>query len=86
MKKPLTLELSEAEHLVLLAKQNKVNLMVGHLMLFHPAILKIKDYLKSGKLGRMQYLYSNRLNLGKVRTKENIMWSFAPHDIPFSDF
>ena len=81
VEKPLTLELSEAEHLVLLAKQNKVNLMVGHLMLFHPAILKIKDYLKSGKLGRLQYLYSNRLNLGKVRTKENIMWSFAPHDI-----
>jgi len=81
VEKPLTLELTEAEHLVLLAKQNKVNLMVGHLMLFHPAIRKVKEYLKSGKIGRLQYIYSNRLNLGKVRTKENIIWSFAPHDI-----
>jgi len=81
VEKPLTLDLSDAEHLVLLARANKVNLMVGHLMLFHPAIRKIKEFLKSGKIGRLQYIYSNRLNLGKVRTKEDIIWSFAPHDI-----
>ena len=81
VEKPLTLDLTEAEHLVLLAKKNKVNLMVGHLMLFHHAILKIKEYLNSGKIGKLRYLYSNRLNLGKVRAKEDIIWSFAPHDI-----
>lgn len=81
VEKPLTLDLSDAEHLVLLARANKVNLMVGHLMLFHPAIRKIKEFLKSGKIGRLQYIYSNRLNLGKVRRKEDIIWSFAPHDI-----
>ena len=55
--------------------------MVGHLLLYHPAILKIKQYLDEGKLGKLQYIYSNRLNLGTIRTEENILWSFAPHDI-----
>ena len=81
VEKPLCLKLSEAKELVRLAKDAKVNLMVGHLLLFHPAIRKIKDVLDSGKIGKLQYIYSNRLNLGTVRTEENILWSFAPHDI-----
>ena len=55
--------------------------MVGHLLLFHPAIRKIKELIEKGKIGKLEYIYSNRLNLGTVRTEENILWSFAPHDI-----
>jgi UDP-2-acetamido-3-amino-2,3-dideoxy-glucuronate N-acetyltransferase len=55
--------------------------MVGHLLWYHPGILKLKELIDSGELGRIQYIYSNRLNLGKIRREENILWSFAPHDI-----
>ncbi len=81
IEKPMTLNSSEAYELVELAKFKKVNAMVGHVLLFHPAIQKMKELIDSGKLGRLQYIYSNRLNLGKVRTEENVFWSFAPHDI-----
>jgi UDP-2-acetamido-3-amino-2,3-dideoxy-glucuronate N-acetyltransferase len=81
VEKPLTLKASEARRLKELAEENGVNLMVGHLLLFHPAIRKIKELIKKGKIGRLEYIYSNRLNLGTVRTEENILWSFAPHDI-----
>ena len=56
-------------------------LMVGHLLWYHPAVLKLKQLIEDGELGRIQYIYSNRLNLGKIRREENILWSFAPHDI-----
>ncbi|RZB29711.1 MAG: hypothetical protein SRB1_01991 [Desulfobacteraceae bacterium Eth-SRB1] len=81
VEKPLTLKASEARRLKELAEENNVNLMVGHLLLFHPAIRKIKKLIKKGKIGKLEYIYSNRLNLGTVRTEENILWSFAPHDI-----
>ena len=81
VEKPLTLSKEHAESLVNLAKSNNVSLMVGHVLLFHPAIRKIKEILDSGKIGKLQYIYSNRLNLGKVRTEENVFWSLAPHDI-----
>ncbi len=81
VEKPLALNSQDAKKLQTLAENNKVNLMVGHVLLFHPAIRKIKDLITQGKIGRLQYLYSNRLNLGTVRTEENILWSFAPHDI-----
>jgi len=67
--------------LVALAEKNKVNAMVGHVLLFHPAIEKIKRMIENDEIGDLQYLYSNRLNLGKVRTEENVFWSLAPHDI-----
>jgi len=54
---------------------------VGHVLLFHPAFQKIKQMLTDGTLGKLQYLYSNRINLGTIRTEENVFWSFAPHDI-----
>ena len=69
VEKPLSLKLSDAKELVRLAEDAKVNLMVGHLLLFHPAIRMIKEVLDSGKIGKLQYLYSNRLNLGTVRTE-----------------
>jgi Predicted dehydrogenases and related proteins len=81
VEKPLTLKATEARRLKELAEENNVNLMVGHLLLFHPAIRKIKELIKKGKIGKLEYVYSNRLNLGTVRTEENILWSFAPHDI-----
>ena len=56
-------------------------MIVGHLLLFHPAIIKIKSMIDKGDIGKIQYIYSNRLNLGKVRKNENVVWSFAPHDI-----
>jgi UDP-2-acetamido-3-amino-2,3-dideoxy-glucuronate N-acetyltransferase len=55
--------------------------MVGHVLLFHPAIQKIKKLIDDGRIGKLQYIYSNRLNLGQVRTEENVFWSLAPHDI-----
>ncbi|HDP98467.1 MAG TPA: oxidoreductase, partial [bacterium] len=81
VEKPMALTLSEAQKLKSTADRNRVNLMVGHVLLFHPAFRKIKELIEQGKIGRLQYLYSNRLNLGTVRTEENILWSFAPHDI-----
>ena len=60
--------------------------MVGHVLLFHSAFKKIKDMINNGLLGDIQYLYSNRLNLGTIRTQENVFWSFAPHDIALFDY
>lgn len=81
VEKPLALKVEEAQHLHDVALSHNQILMVGHLLLYHPAILKIKEYVAKGKLGDIYYLYSHRLNLGKVRHEENILWSFAPHDI-----
>lgn len=81
VEKPLALTSSEARHMASTAGRCGVQLMVGHVLLFHPAIRRIKEWVDSGRLGRLQYLYSNRLNLGTVRTEENILWSFAPHDV-----
>jgi UDP-2-acetamido-3-amino-2,3-dideoxy-glucuronate N-acetyltransferase len=81
VEKPIALNTKDARILKELAEKNKVNLMVGHVLLFHPAIRKIKQFIDDEKIGKLEYLYSNRLNLGTVRTEENILWSFAPHDI-----
>lgn len=81
VEKPLALRAGEARQLCELAEHSGTALMVGHLLLFHPAVRKIKELLDAGKIGKLQYLYSNRLNLGTVRTEENILWSFAPHDL-----
>ena len=55
--------------------------MVGHILRYHPAVIKLKELIREGELGKIQYIYSNRLNIGKLRVEENILWSFAPHDI-----
>jgi UDP-2-acetamido-3-amino-2,3-dideoxy-glucuronate N-acetyltransferase len=81
VEKPLALDLAQAQELCALAEQRDLRLMVGHLLQYHPVFLELKRLVKDGKLGRLQYLYSNRLNLGKIRREEDIMWSFAPHDI-----
>ncbi len=86
VEKPLVLSMKEAEALKLYVKEFAGRLMVGHLLLFHPAIIKMKLLLEEGFLGDLQYIYSNRLNLGKVRKNENVFWSFAPHDISIFQF
>jgi len=81
VEKPLALKIEEGRELVELAEAKGKILMVGHLLEYHPAVIKLKEMLGRGDLGKIQYIYSNRLNLGKIRTEENILWSFAPHDI-----
>jgi UDP-2-acetamido-3-amino-2,3-dideoxy-glucuronate N-acetyltransferase len=81
VEKPLALTVAEAERVRGLAEQRDRRLMVGHLLQYHPAFIALRDLVREGALGRLQYLYSNRLNLGKVRREEDILWSFAPHDL-----
>jgi UDP-2-acetamido-3-amino-2,3-dideoxy-glucuronate N-acetyltransferase len=81
VEKPLALAVSEGAALVDLAARCGRILMVGHILQYHPAVRRLKELIQSGALGQIQYLYSNRLNIGKIRTEENILWSFAPHDI-----
>jgi len=81
VEKPLALTVQEGEELVKMAHGKDKILMVGHLLEYHPGIIKLKEIIDNGELGKLQYIYSNRLNLGKFRTEENILWSFAPHDI-----
>ena len=81
IEKPMTLNIQDSERLLALSKEYTTPIMVGHVLLFHPAIQKIKKLICSGKIGKLQYIYSNRLNLGQIRTEENVFWSFAPHDI-----
>ena len=81
VEKPLALKYEEGKELVELAKTKDKILMVGHILQYHPAVIKLKEIIREGKLGKIQYIYSNRLNIGKLRIEENILWSFAPHDI-----
>ncbi len=81
VEKPLTLKSEEAQTLVRMADEAGVVLFVGHLMEYHSAVNWIRDYIASGDLGDVLYLYAQRLNLGKVRTEENAFWSLAPHDV-----
>jgi len=81
VEKPLAIDVKHGEELVDLADAKGRVLMVGHILRYHPAILKLQRLILDGTLGKINYLYSNRLNIGKIRTEENILWSFAPHDI-----
>jgi UDP-2-acetamido-3-amino-2,3-dideoxy-glucuronate N-acetyltransferase len=81
VEKPLSLTVKEGEELVKLAEDKRKILMVGHVLEYHPGVVRLKQLLDDGELGKIDYIYSSRLNLGKFRTEENILWSFAPHDI-----
>src|SRR5580704_16288113 len=81
VEKPMALKAHEGHELAELANRRERVLMVGHILEYHPAILELKRMIREGELGKIQYIYSSRLNLGKLRTEENILWSFAPHDI-----
>ncbi len=79
--KPLTLKSNQAKELVELAEKKNRRLMVGHLMLYHPAVRKLRELIEQGKLGDVFYVNSMRVNLGIARSNENALWSLAPHDI-----
>ncbi|HEU20726.1 MAG TPA: oxidoreductase [Deltaproteobacteria bacterium] len=81
VEKPLSLTYSDGEKLVRLAEQRKKILFVGHILQYHAAVVALKTLIKEGRIGRIEYIYSRRLSLGKIRREENILWSFAPHDI-----
>ncbi len=81
VEKPLALTVKEGEALVELAEKRGRILMVGHLLEYHPATEALRALVAKGELGKIQYVYSNRLNLGRIRTEENALWSFAPHDV-----
>lgn len=81
VEKPLALKVEDAKALALLAQEKKRTLMVGHLLQYHPAFLAVLREVKAGRIGGLRYIQSHRLSFGKIRTEENVIWSFAPHDI-----
>lgn len=81
VEKPMALTVAEGESMASAARKQGRLLMVGHLLEYHPAMLRLREMVDAGELGRVNYIYSNRLNFGSVRTAENALWSFAPHDI-----
>jgi len=81
VEKPIALSSQEALELLRIAGETNLRLMVGHVLLYHPAVVELKRLCDEGVIGKLQYIYSNRLNLGALRNEENILWSFAPHDI-----
>jgi len=81
VEKPLCLEVAQGQELIELAEKQERVLMVGHLLQYHPCVQKLQSLLAEGELGKLHYITSNRLNLGKIRREENALWSFAPHDL-----
>ncbi len=81
VEKPLALNVADGQQIVNCATREKRVLLVGHVLEYHPAVLKLKSLLEEGALGKTRYFYSHRLNFGRIRTEENALWSFAPHDI-----
>ena len=81
VEKPLAMNGVEAEAMINSANTNNVRLMVGHLLQYHPVFIALRELVYSGDLGALSYIYSNRLSFGKVRSEEDVIWSFAPHDI-----
>lgn len=81
VEKPLAMTNLEAEKMIASAEENGVRLMVGHLLQYHPIFMALRTLVESGEIGVLQYIYSNRLSFGKVRSEEDVIWSFSPHDI-----
>ncbi|MGF1596286.1 MAG: Gfo/Idh/MocA family oxidoreductase [Acidimicrobiales bacterium] len=81
VEKPMALEPAHGDAMVALAEEEKRVLMVGHLLQYHPVFATLRDLVARGELGRLQYLYSTRLNFGRIRREEDVLWSFAPHDL-----
>jgi predicted dehydrogenase len=81
VEKPLALSPDDAVGVIKVAESAGLILMVGHLLQYHPVFAALRDLVTSGELGQLRYIYSNRMSLGKFRTEENVLWSFAPHDV-----
>lgn len=81
VEKPMALKVSEAEELVKLSEERNLVLLVGHLLRYHNGLIKLKEYMDQGYLGKILYVYTTRVNLGRIRKEESALWSFATHDI-----
>lgn len=81
VEKPIALAVAEAEELCALAEARGLTLMVGHVLQYHPAYLRLREMVRGGELGRLLYVYSHRFALGAFRNEENVLWSVAPHDL-----
>lgn len=81
VEKPIAMSMDEAAEMIEAAGKTDRILMVGHLLQYHPAFLALKKMVADGTLGAISHIHSNRLNFGKIRTEENVFWSFAPHDV-----
>jgi predicted dehydrogenase len=81
VEKPLAQDVEQAERALDAARAADRVLMVGHLLEYHPGVRKLKEIADSGELGAIHYIYSNRLNLGKLRADENALWSLGAHDV-----
>ena len=86
VEKPLAMSVKECDELIKIAQKNSLTLMVGHTFLFNAAVRKVKEYIKSGELGDILYIYAQRLNLGQIRKEIDSMWNFAPHDISIINY
>ncbi|MEO8391383.1 MAG: Gfo/Idh/MocA family oxidoreductase [Chloroflexota bacterium] len=86
IEKPMTTSVDDAQHLIELAQQHRVTLMVGHIYLYNTGINKIKGYVDEGTLGQLYYLYSQRTNLGPIRYDVNALWDLAPHDVSIMNY
>ena len=85
VEKPLALTFEDANRVAALAKQHERTLMIGHLMIYHAAVDRLRALVSDGDLGELFYIYASRVNLGRLRADENALWSFAPHDISMID-
>ena len=81
VEKPLSQSVDQAAEVAAAAQATGLTLMVGHLLEYHPGIAKLKEIVDAGDLGEVHYVYSNRLNLGKIRDDENALWSLGAHDV-----
>ena len=81
VEKPMVLNEHEADDLIALAAEHKRVLMVGHLLRYHPVFRSMLELVRSGEFGQLRYVHSDRMSLGKIRTEEDVLWSFSPHDI-----
>jgi predicted dehydrogenase len=81
VEKPLALNAKDAEEMLEISEKRKRVLMVGHLLIYHPVVDRLKEMVSSGELGKIHYIYTQRVNLGVIRQDENALWSFAPHDL-----
>jgi predicted dehydrogenase len=81
VEKPLTLDVEQTEELIALARRLDRRLMVGHILQYHPAFLKLRELVNNGVLGRILHIQANRLNLGAIRREEDVLWCLGPHDV-----
>ena len=81
VEKPMALNLNDAQEMIEVAEKERRILMVGHLLIYHPVVDRLRKMITSGELGKVHYIYTQRVNLGTIRQDENALWSFAPHDL-----